>query len=150
AAFFSSATGFFASGFLSSPQPISASEAASSARASLVFVIGISLENRGQRYSSENEKVRSPGPFSVALQRLLDREYPLDQGVQVGVGHRRVRRHRRLAPDSGSAFFHLLHQLGLRVLLARVLLRHVGVGGADRFRALDHMAGSAKVFLRER
>src|SRR3990172_7224854 len=125
-----------------SPQPASATAVALSARASQVRCIRPPVRGR---YDTQ------PPPESQrTCVRSLDGQDPLHQRPDVGVGHRRIGRHRRLAPDSLPAFLHFVDQPRLCVLLPGVLLRHVRVGRADCFRALDVMAGDAGVLLGER
>src|SRR6185503_3945705 len=62
--------------------------------------------------------------------RLLQRQNPLDNGVQVPVGHLRIWRHRNRAPDARSAILHLVDERGLRIL-APVLRGDIVEGRPD-------------------
>src|SRR5262245_32045897 len=61
---------------------------------------------------------------------LLERQDPCHYGLEIGVGDV-VGRHRHRAPRAAAAVLHLLFQLGLRRLVARVLLGDFLVSRTD-------------------
>src|SRR6266850_2222337 len=113
--------------------------AASSEKASLVFFMGSPrvLAFRGRlsylRPSSEIDR-------SAAGLRLLLRQDPLHQSLDVGIGH--------LGPDPLAAFLDLVDELRFGTWIAAVFRRHFLVGRPDEL-LVRGMAGEAVVLLRE-
>src|SRR5215208_3365698 len=79
---------------------------------------------------------------------LLLGKDPLHQCVDVGVRHRAVGRHRRLAPDALAAVLDLGRELRRRVLVGAVLGGDVLVGWTDHL-LVHRVAGEASVLLRQ-
>src|SRR5215813_11741777 len=77
---------------------------------------------------------------------LLEREDPGDQGLDVLVGHGRVRRHGYLAPDAVSSRLDLLHELCRSVLVALVFRGDCLIRGSDDL-LVDGVACGASVLL---
>src|SRR3974390_2647580 len=137
-------------GFFSSPQPITPKATARTVNAIFDFSMDSPGRNGASMIPQDEKRDGLPAPFSsVRFSALLDRQDPFHERLDIGVGHRRVRGHRHLAPDALSALLHLLDELRLGVLLAGVLLRHIRVHRANGLGALDHVASGAQVLLRQ-
>src|SRR4029077_1281751 len=119
-------------------QPAASSAAASSEQASLVFIGSPRVLALWGRYLT-------PAPSRKSTALLL-RQHPLDERLDVRVGHLAVGRHGYLAPDALAALLHLVEQLRFGARVVAVLGGDVLVGRADQL-LVRGMAGEAVVLL---
>jgi hypothetical protein len=82
----------------------------------------------------------------AARAALLQRKYPGDELLDVGVGHEPIGRHGNLAPYANAALLDLVGEHRGRFLIAFVLRRDLLKRRADHF-LVDRVAGGAAVFL---
>src|SRR5436190_1706490 len=128
-------------------QPASAMPAASSESASFLLIIDSSEVGKACRrisYLRPSSEIDRAG----RRVRLLLRQDPLHQRVDVVIGHLRVRRHWHLTPDSLTALLHFLEQLCLGLFVVAIFRRHVLVRRTDEL-LVDGVAGKAVVLLGE-
>src|SRR5688572_10546342 len=100
---------------------------------------------QGADDTSPPVKHKNPG----GVRRLLDRQHPLHQGLDVGLRHGGIGGHGGLAPDADAALLDLVLEHRRGILAAGVLLRHLHVGRPHGLGALDVVAGDAGVLLRQ-